>query len=183
MSVAKHRYNELGLIALEVGFISLAVLAPTALLGFLVCLWLVPMQLMRQRSLLHVCRLLDAWSCLDVAALVLAIACFEFDRMAEWLVYKDKFAASCNMVKNITREECVKVELHSFPALTALFLAGVLLLVVPKVCLHRFDKAIQRRAGGALDVAESKLTSSEYRLLEPRGQADLRTASGGCLFA
>merc|ERR1719330_167549 len=160
MSVANHRYKETGLIALEGGFLLLAVSLPAALLAVLICLWFVPMQLQRQRSLLHTCRLLDAWSCFDVAALVLAIACFEFGRMAEWLVYEGNFAAPCNMVKDITKEECMKIEMQAHPALAGVFLAGLLLLVVPKVCLLRFERAIQRRSENALNVAQSKAPSS-----------------------
>lgn len=156
MSVASGRYGETGLIGLEMVFVVLAVVVPAALIGLLFSLWLVPMQLKYQKSLLKACRLLDAWSCLDVAALVLAIACFEFGRMAEWLVYQGNYAAPCNMVKNITQEECMKIELHAFPALAALFCAGLSLVVVPKVCLRRFAKAIGRLTESATGVKQQK---------------------------
>merc|ERR1711884_261998 len=108
---------------------------------------------------LHTCRLLDAWSCLDVAALVLAIACFEFGRMAEWLVYQGNFGESCSFVRDFTKEECMKIELHALPTLSTLFLAWVLLLVVPKVCLRRFDKAMQKRFQITSKVGQSKMAS------------------------
>lgn len=153
MAAASGRYSETGLLGLEIVFVVLAVVVPAVLLGMLLSVWVVPMQARRQRSVLHACRLLDAWACFDVAALVLAIACLEFGRMAEWLVYQGNFAVPCNMVKNITKEECMKIELHAFPALAALFFAGILLVVVPKLCLRRFDRALRRRA---VDAAKAK---------------------------
>jgi len=148
MSVASGRNGEAGLMGLEIVFVSLAVLAPAGVLGLLVAMWLVPMKIERQRSLLHACRMLDAWASFDVAALVLAVACGEFAKLADWLVYEGTFAGPCNMVKDITKEECMKIEFHAFPALALLFLAGAALMVVPKVSMKRFEKAIGRRADG-----------------------------------
>jgi len=148
MSVANGRNGEAGLMGLEIVFVSLAVLAPAGVLGLLVAMWLVPMKIERQRSLLHACRMLDAWASFDVAALVLAVACGEFAKLADWLVYEGTFAGPCNMVKDITKEECMKIEFHAFPALALLFLAGAALMVVPKVSMKRFEKAIGRRAEG-----------------------------------
>lgn len=145
VSVANGRVNETGLLGLSIVFVLLAVLVPSVLLGCLFTLWLVPMQLERQRALLHACRLLDAWACFDVAGLALVIAYFQFGKMAKWLVYEGNFAAPCNMVRDITKGECMSIELHALPAMTAVVLGGVLMVAVPKVCLRKFDSAIQRR--------------------------------------
>jgi len=146
MSVAAGRWNDTGLIGLEVVFLALAVIVPSVLLWLLFTLWLSPMTLERQRSMLHACRLLDAWASFDVAALVLAVACGEFAKLADWLVYEGTFAGPCKMVRDLTRDECMKIEFHAFPALAVLFIAGAALLVVPKVAMKRFDKAMSRRA-------------------------------------
>jgi len=161
MSVANHRYRETGLVGLEIVFIILALAVPTVLFGLLSVLWFKPMLVRQQKRLLQACHLLNAWACLDVTALVLMIACFEFGKMAEWLIYEGNFGAPCTMVKDITKEECMKIELHALPALTALFLAGVLLLAVPRVCMHKFQRAIQRRSGADVKVAHPKSSNSE----------------------
>jgi len=145
ISVASGRYDEVGLLALEVAFVALVVLLPALLLSLLLVLWLAPLQPQLQRNLLRACRLLDAWASVDVAAVSLAVSCFEFARLAEWLVYDGNFAAPCTLIKNLTHDECLEITMHPHAGLVAVLLAGAALLVVPKVSMARLDRALRQR--------------------------------------
>lgn len=162
VAVAEGRYEETGLVGLEVAFVMLAVAVPAALLVMLLVLWVVPLSLLRQKRLAHACHMFDAWASLDVAALVLIIALFEFGKLAEWLVYAGNFAAPCQMIKDLTKDECLQVEIRAFSMLGVTFFSSALIIVVPKVTLWMCEAAIQRRTQGTLKegVKEQKLASS-----------------------
>mmetsp|Transcript_618 Transcript_618/g.1581 ORF Transcript_618/g.1581 Transcript_618/m.1581 type:complete len:332 (+) Transcript_618:673-1668(+) len=146
-SVAQDRYDNAGLLGLEIVFLALAVVVPILELCVLLGLWMAPMRPLTQRAVLHFCYLLDSWASLDVAALVLVIATSEFGRMAEFLVYKSGFATPCTMIKDLTASECLEVNMHARGCMAIVISAGLLLLVVPKVTLRLCADAISQRMG------------------------------------
>jgi len=94
------------------------------------------MNIQRQEALLRTCYLLDAWSCFDVAVLMLVIASFEFGQMAEWLVYQGELASPCRLLSDLTQRECFQVELSTRSTIAVLIPAGLALLVVPKLAMR-----------------------------------------------
>lgn len=148
-ATADGRYNESGLVGLEVAFLLLVVVLPITLIASLIVLWTMPMRTVTQKALLHACYLMDAWSSLDVTVLVLVIAYFEFGRLAEFLVYKGNFATPCTMIKDITKEECLQITLNSQGGLYILFFLGVAFVIVPKVAMRVCGSCIETRLAPA----------------------------------
>merc|ERR1719215_1252308 len=144
-ATAEGRYGEFGLLCLEAIFVTLAVFVPFLLLGSLLTVWMAPMTQLRQKNLLRACYMLDAWASLDVAVLVLAIACHEFARLAKFLVYEGNFAAPCNMIKDITKEECLDIKLHAHLPMIFVFMSGILLVVAPKVAMNKSHRCLEAR--------------------------------------
>jgi len=170
MAVAAGRYEETGLVGLEIAFVLLAVAVPAILLVMLLALWVLPLGLVRQKRLAHFCRFMDAWASLDVCALVMTIAVSEFGKLAEWLVYAGNFATPCQMIKDMTKDECLQVQIHAYPMLYVMLLSGVLMVVVPKVAIWASEAAIQKRAQGALDeVAQQKKVATIEEGSRPGG--------------
>lgn len=169
---AEGRYGEAGLVSLEVVFLTLAVVVPLVLLASLLMLWVLPLTLSVQKTLLHVCYMLDAWSSMDVAVLVLVICCFEFERLADYLVYGGDFKEACTLVKNVTHEECMDIILHGQPPLFLLFCVGVVLLVLPKVALPYFGRCIEQRCQGPC-VAKS-VEDKMHNVCEEASNADAK---------
>lgn len=145
VATASGRYGDLLLLGLELVFILLAIVVPLVLLIGLLVLWLVPLSLKSQKWLLHASYMLDAWACLDVAVLVLLIACFEFGRLAEFLVYEGNFAAPCNFIKNLAKHDCLMIELIPHAGLALVFTTGAVLLLVPKITIRICKRAIRKR--------------------------------------
>jgi len=142
MAVTQGRSFSAGLMGLEVVFLLLAVVVPLVLLTLLLILWLTPMKLHSQEALLRVCYVMDGWSSLDVAVLVLVIANLEFGKLAEFLVYRGELAAPCHMIRDLTRSECVQMGLTSRPTMAFLLTAGFAMLVLPKVTMRLCAQAI-----------------------------------------
>mmetsp|Transcript_70559 Transcript_70559/g.204610 ORF Transcript_70559/g.204610 Transcript_70559/m.204610 type:complete len:1041 (-) Transcript_70559:104-3226(-) len=153
-SISSGRYSDSGLPVLEVMFFFLVIVIPLSLLTALVTLWLVPMSLKSQRCVLHACRVLDAWACLDVAALVLIIAIMQFGMMAEFLASKGSLGAPCKLIKNIAKEECFAIGMSAHAGVAPLLLAGVALLVVPKVAMRLSEDAIDHKKAGLTDFGD-----------------------------
>jgi len=147
MAVTDGRMDNVGLLGLEAVFLILAVVMPLVLLTALLILWLMPMSLPRQEELLRVCYILDTWSSLDVAVLVLIIADLQFGTLAEFLVYRGNLATPCYMIRDLTQSECVQMDLVSRPTIAVLLIAGFALLVLPKVAMRLCARAIFREAG------------------------------------
>lgn len=145
LMVSQGRDNDIGLLGLEVVFLALAIAVPLVELVALSILWLAPLKIATQRMTVHLCHFLDAWASLDVSVIVLVIACFEFGTMAEFLVYKSGFAAGCNFIKDLTREECLEVQMHARGAMAVLVLAAIMLMVLPKVVLRLSKNLVVRR--------------------------------------
>lgn len=171
MATAKDRWDDTGLLGLETVFILLAVVVPLVLLLGLLVLWIAPLRFVDQRGLLHACWMLDAWASLDVAVLVMIILCFQFSRLANFLVYEGDFAAPCLLIKDLTKEDCLMITLNPHPGLALLFVTGILLLVVPKVVMHLAEQAMVRRRA-ALDVASSAEAASEKKLAAESNSVD-----------
>jgi len=171
MATAKDRWDDTGLLGLETVFILLAVVVPLLLLLGLLVLWIVPLRFVDQRGLLHACWMLDAWASLDVAVLVMIILCFQFERLANFLVYEGDFAAPCLLIKDLTKEDCLMITLNPHPGLALLFVTGILLLVVPKVVMHMSEQAMVRRRA-ALDFAGSAQAAAEKKLASESNVAD-----------
>jgi len=142
LAVAEGRSSDLGLLGLEVVFLMLAVVVPLVLLAMLLILWLAPMKVQHQEMLLRICYILDTWSSLDVAVLVLVIANWEFSKFAEFLVYNGNLAAPCLMIKDLTRSECIHMDLTSRVTCAILVSAGFALLVLPKVTMRLCARAL-----------------------------------------
>jgi len=176
-SVADDRYFDVGLLGLEIVFLLLAVIVPLVELALMAALWVVPLRLAGQKKLLHACYHLDSWASLDVAVLVLVIACFEFGRMAEFLVLRSGFAGACSMIKDLTNDECLEVNMHARGAMVILCMAGVMLLVAPKVILHLCARLICKRSEGlpAAGIGSKALREEE----ESKHNLDDDSVGGG----
>jgi len=145
-AVAEGRYGNIGLLFLEVCFFLLSFVIPLVLLVTLLFLWLMPLTERGQRKLLRAGHLLDAWACLDVAVLVLVIAIMQFGMMAEFLVSKGSLATPCRMIKSLAREDCLDIQMSARPGLAVLILAGLALLVVPKVAMNHCEHVLGRKS-------------------------------------
>merc|ERR1712194_3362 len=105
-------------------------------MGLLLAVWTVPMRSRRQEVWLRIAFMMDAWASLDVAVVVMAIACSEFGRLATFLVYEGNFAVACTLIKDITKKECMDIRLTPHPTLVFVFLTGLLSVWVPKLVMH-----------------------------------------------
>mmetsp|Transcript_12135 Transcript_12135/g.34773 ORF Transcript_12135/g.34773 Transcript_12135/m.34773 type:complete len:1026 (+) Transcript_12135:118-3195(+) len=150
MNVASGRYSEGGLVALEFVFMVLSVFLPLVMLATLAVLWNASLTARGQQRILRFCYFLESWTSLDVAVLVLIVAIFEFEKLSEFLVYRSNFAIACNMVRDITRSECMLVQLHGQPVMLLLLAAGILNIIVPKVLTRIAARTASRRIGAPI---------------------------------
>merc|ERR1711971_1101829 len=98
-----------------------------------------------QEAVLHLCYLLDAWASLDVAVLVLAIACHEFSKMAMYLAERGVLAKPCTAIKKYGQVECLEIQFREMAGISILILAGVLLLIVPKITMRVCTEATAQK--------------------------------------
>jgi len=144
-SVGQGRWSDFGLVGLELVFITLAIVIPLVELVVMALVWFLQLRIPTQRWLLSALHVLDAWSSLDVAVVVLVISCFEFSTMAEFLIQKSGFAAPCNLIKDLTQAECLDVHMTPLPLMSALSLAGAILLLLPKLILRLAPRLLEQR--------------------------------------
>jgi len=130
---------------LELVFLLLSVFLPILLLGMLLVLWTAPLTAQSQERLLRISYFIESWTTIDVTVIVLGIACLEFGRLSEFLVYKSDFAQACTMFRDLTHTECMEVNLEAHAPLGVLAVAGVLNLVVPKVVIRLCASATAER--------------------------------------
>jgi len=186
-TLAQGRSIDLGLLGLEIVFLSLAVVVPLLQMAMLAMLWVAPLTIKRQRSLMHMCHVVDAWSSLDVAVVVLVICCFEFGTMAEFLVQKSGFAGGCDMVKDLTKEECLNVEMKAHPLMVVLCIAGVMFMVVPKLTLRLsadlLAKRTEQEARGKSTEGQDESSSSSEADLATRDSPESTDTSSNELIA
>merc|ERR1712194_884971 len=114
-------------------------------MGLLLAVWTVPMRSRRQEVWLRIAFVMDAWASLDVAVVVMAVACSEFARLATFLVYEGNFAAPCTIVKDMTKQECMDIKLITHPSLVLVFLTGLACIVVPKVVMRSAWRCLEAR--------------------------------------
>eukprot|EP00932_Pfiesteria_piscicida_P004712 SRR837773.14617.p2 GENE.SRR837773.14617~~SRR837773.14617.p2 ORF type:complete len:455 (-),score=174.49 SRR837773.14617:61-1308(-) len=175
-TVAKDRYDEVGLLGLEVVFLALAVVAPLVQVAALGSLFCSPLKIPGQQKLLNFCRVLDSWSSLDVAVVVLVISCFEFGTMAEFLVQKSGFAGGCDFIKDLTQQDCFAVKMTATGPMAILCLAGMLLVAVPKLMLRLTSDLLEKRVAA---VGTTSPQSAAGKAAKLASLGSLSTAATG----
>ncbi|CAE8621296.1 unnamed protein product, partial [Polarella glacialis] len=156
----------LGLRAVQAIFFTFALVIPLLLLSFLLCLLLVPLPRSRQRALLKLCRILDAWAAFDVFVIGVAVANFEFGLLANFLVYNDNIGYACSWVRDNLAIECLAIECHATPGFALLAVAGLASCFLPgKVCAL-CQEALAQQGG---DTEEDLLSSDSEGTDEAEG--------------
>merc|ERR1712217_157119 len=106
---------------------------------------LLPLSRATQNVLLQACYLLDSWAGLDVFVFTLIIGHFQFDQLAKKLAYRGEVGAVCRVVHDVIGVDCFDIEIAFKPAAAALLLAGLALLIVPKVAYRICFSALTAR--------------------------------------
>jgi len=161
------------LVFLEVLFLLLTVVMPLLLLCLLIALWLVPLPPRAQDLLLYAAHILDCWASMDVAALTLTVEALELNHLAEFLVRSTAMAKPCGMVKDLTQEECFAVNIDLHAGFVMLLLAGIAMVVVPKVTHRACAAAIEARNGRALERMQ-RSEQQQGSAADPCGSAEPR---------
>lgn len=111
-------------------------LIPLALCGTLIVLECVKYSMPSKRRLIHdiltLCRIMDAWSALDVFALAVFVSSLEIGLFARYLVYYDNISAGCLWLKNELDLDCMGCDCRLDPGFLFLMIAGLLSYSVPK---------------------------------------------------
>eukprot|EP00929_Paragymnodinium_shiwhaense_P037202 TRINITY_DN19864_c0_g1_i3.p1 TRINITY_DN19864_c0_g1~~TRINITY_DN19864_c0_g1_i3.p1 ORF type:complete len:1014 (+),score=119.31 TRINITY_DN19864_c0_g1_i3:68-3109(+) len=144
-----------GLRTVQAIFFIFTLALPLLLMLMLTVLLIIPLERSAQRFLLKLCRVCDAWAALDVFALAVLVANFEFGLLAEFLVYNDNIARACSWVKAELQVECLAIECHVSSGFLFLALAGVASFGVPKLVFNLCDQALQGDFKGDLSREDS----------------------------
>lgn len=134
-----------GLAALEALFLLLTMVLPLVLMITLLVLWLAPLPPRVQDILIYVIHVMDCWASMDVAALTLTIEAMELDHLTEFLVKSNGLARPCRIIKDLTAEECFTVGIDLHAGFVMLILAGIAMVVVPKVAHRACVAAVANR--------------------------------------
>eukprot|EP00932_Pfiesteria_piscicida_P007832 SRR837773.18044.p1 GENE.SRR837773.18044~~SRR837773.18044.p1 ORF type:complete len:175 (-),score=70.47 SRR837773.18044:89-613(-) len=114
-----------------------------SIVAALAALWALPLTVASQVQLIRACRLLDAWSCLDVAVFVVLLACLDFSSMIANMV-RDRLGVACDLVKDMTAQECIAVEMAPMAAMALLVFAALSMFFLPKAMLRLSDCSVVR---------------------------------------
>jgi len=113
----------------------------TLLIPMVLCATLIVLECVRyflpsRRRLLNriltLCRIMDAWSALDVFALAVFVSSLEIGLFARYLVYYDNISAGCLWLKNELDLDCMGCDCSLEPGFIFLVIAGFLSYSVPK---------------------------------------------------
>lgn len=149
-----------GLVWLEVLFLLLTMALPLLLMALHLVLWLAPLPARTQDVLLYSAHVLDCWASMDVAALTLTIEALELGHLTEFLIASNGLARPCKVIKDLTKEGCFEVGIQLHAGFVALILAGLAMVVVPKVAHHYSARAIECR-NSALKQSKSSLEAGD----------------------
>jgi hypothetical protein len=89
----------------------------------------------------------------------------------KFLVYEGNFAGPCNLVKDLTREECLDIKLHAHPSMALVILTGVLLVVIPKVAMGESQRCLASRSS-AHTTAKAQVSGTIVKLAEKGATPD-----------
>lgn len=134
---------------------------PTAFLIASLILWLVPLNLSKQRSLFVVSEILNSWSSLDVFCVSIVAAMLQIQQFAAFIV-----GDSCDGINKILQKYfpdgddiCFDVVATIDPSAWTLFLPAILLLVVSIPTLQISTFLIKDRMKLAMKIQKNELST------------------------
>lgn len=127
-----------------------AVALPIGLCIDLMMMWILPLRLHRQRQLVLVTELLNAWACLDVFSVAMLASILEVQEFVKY-----EIESLCGQINNLLAaydpsslagdDTCFAVEASLTSETAVLFIAAVLLTVVSHTTLYLASAAMERR--------------------------------------
>lgn len=145
LQVAKDSDQDVSSLILQVSFFMLVLAAPLVQHCCLLVLWTAPLKQKHQDVLLAFCSALDAWTALDVFAVVLGIAAFGISSCSGYLL-KESGTMTCEDLTRQFRIECfhaaITLDIVGFALLT---IVAYLTHVVPKAALRSCIRATRVR--------------------------------------